>query len=58
MKKKNKLVWLLDVKKDKEDLYIEFPDSLLDQAGWKTGDKILWEETKNGYKLTKINDNI
>jgi len=56
--KKNKLVWLLDVKQDKNGSYIEFPDNLLEQVGWKLGDRILWKETKNGYELTKVNDDI
>lgn len=54
MKKDNTLSWILEVKKEGKDKYIEFPTGLLEQVGWKIGDTILFEEARDGYVLTKI----
>lgn len=31
-----------------KDLVIEFPDSLMEQVGWKAGDTVKWEIREDG----------
>lgn len=48
----------LEVKQnDHGELYIEFPDELLNQVGWDDGDTLLWEELSNGSFLIKKEEN-
>ena len=51
-----------EVKKDEEtgDLYIELPDDLMEELGWKIGDDIEWLELPNGsWQLSKKdNDDV
>jgi len=48
----------LEVKQNKHgELYIEFPDELLNQVGWDDGDTLLWEELPNGSFLIKKEEN-
>lgn len=41
-----------------KDLVIEFPDSLMEQVGWKPGDNIKWEIKDDGtchlYKVDSV----
>ena len=51
--------WTLDVKEDPEtgDQILEFPDDLMESAGWKEGDKIEWIDNKDGsWTLRKKED--
>lgn len=48
--------WTLEVKEDPEngDAILEFPDDLMEEAGWKEGDTLDWIDNKNGsYTLKK-----
>lgn len=47
--------WTLTVKQheDSEDLYIEFPEEVLNQLGWKEGDDLIWEGNNNTYYVRK-----
>jgi len=48
--------WTLDIKEDPEtgDAILEFPEDLLNQAGWKEGDTLKWTNLGNGtWSLTK-----
>jgi nitrous oxide reductase accessory protein NosL len=48
--------WTLLVEEDPEtkDLILQFPDDLLEQAGWKEGDTLEWTDNKDGsYSLKK-----
>lgn len=50
-------IYTLPVQKDEEtgDLILEFPDELMEQAGWKTGDSIEWIDNKDGsWTLRKV----
>lgn len=39
---------------DNGDQYIEIPEKMLKELGWKQGDEILWTENSDGtFKLTK-----
>ena len=37
------------------EFFLEFPDDLLDNLGWKVGDVIIWTELPNGngYSIEK-----
>lgn len=45
-----KTTWTLDVKQDPEtgDQILEFPDDLMESAGWKEGDVLEWIDNQNG----------
>ena len=41
--------WTLDVKQHEDgDYFIEFPDEVLEGAGWRAGDTIEWIDNKDG----------
>jgi len=42
--------WTLEVKEDNEtgDAILEFPDDLMQEAGWKEGDTLEWIDNKDG----------
>lgn len=44
------MIYTLPVVKDPEtgDLILEFPDEMMEQVGWKTGDTVEWIDNKNG----------
>jgi hypothetical protein len=48
----------LQVQKDEEsgELYMEFPDDLLENMDWNPGDTIVWTELSNGmgYTVEKV----
>lgn len=46
----SKTTWTLDVKQDPEtgDQILEFPDDLMESAGWKEGDVLEWIDNQNG----------
>lgn len=39
---------------DSEDLFLTFPPALLKKVGWREGDEISFESSKNGFILRKI----
>ena len=46
----------LEVQEDPEtgELYLQFPDELVDQLGWAVGDELNWTNNKDGtWTLTK-----
>jgi|TARA_B110000908_G_C10238119_1_gene444534 hypothetical protein len=46
------------VEKDADgELFIEFPDDLLDSMDWREGDQLTWTERPNGngWSVTKAN---
>ena len=46
--------WVLEVKKNRKgELYIELPPEITKSLGWKIGDRVIWEETKNGWIIKK-----
>lgn len=53
----SKTKWTLEVKHDPEtgDQILEFPDDLMESAGWAEGDNLEWIDNKNGtWTLRKI----
>lgn len=48
--------WTLEVQEDPEtgDAILQFTDEILEAAGWKEGDTLLWIDNGNGsWTLTK-----
>jgi hypothetical protein len=48
--------WTLNVEEDPEtgDAMLTFPPDLLEQAGWKEGDELVWKDNQDGsWSLTK-----
>lgn len=45
----------LEVQQDDDgELFIEFPDDLMDQMGWSAGDVLTWTQQDNGnWLITK-----
>lgn len=41
---------------DNGDLFIEFPDDLIDELGWQEGDILNWDLKGEGIVLTKLYD--
>jgi bifunctional DNA-binding transcriptional regulator/antitoxin component of YhaV-PrlF toxin-antitoxin module len=38
------------------ELFIEFPDELIDELGWKEGDILNWDLKGEGIILSKVHD--
>jgi hypothetical protein len=52
----NSSKWTIPVEEDPDtgDAIITFPPELLEQAGWKEGDTLVWKDNKDGsWTLTK-----
>jgi len=52
----DKKSWTLNVEEDPEtgDAMVTFPEDLLEIAGWKEGDDLVWTDLKDGsWSLTK-----
>jgi len=41
---------------DQRELFIEFPDELIDELGWKEGDILNWDLKSEGIVLSKVHD--
>ena len=54
-----KTSWTLDVEEDPAtgDAIITFPPDLLETAGWKEGDEIIWIDRKDGSWELKLKEN-
>lgn len=54
MENKTWTVDLLEDPEDPESLLLTFPDEMLEQAGWKPGDVLVWHVEDNGaISITK-----
>lgn len=40
--------WTVAVEKDGEDMILPLPDDLIEQAGWKIGDTLVWDVQPDG----------
>lgn len=52
--------WTIEVQEDPEtgDQILEFPDDLMESAGWKEGDVLEWIDNKDGsWTLRKKDEN-
>ena len=41
---------------DSGDLFIEFPDELIEELGWQEGDVLNWDLKGEGIVLSKVHD--
>jgi hypothetical protein len=41
---------------DSGDLFIEFPDDLIEELGWQEGDVLNWDLKGEGIVLSKVHD--
>ena len=48
--RQNRNAWTLTVEEDSEtgDAILQFPPDLLEQAGWKEGDTLIWKDLGDG----------
>ena len=42
------MTWTVTVEEDGDDFILPLPDDLLEQAGWKIGDTLVWDVRPNG----------
>ena len=51
--------WILTVQEHADgSQFIEFPDEVMEEAGWKPGDQLKWTDRGDGsWLLTKIHEN-
>ena len=44
--------------RDNGELYLEFPDELMEDMGWNEGDTLEWKDNGDGsWTIQKVNDN-
>ena len=51
MKQANENKWVLEVQEDPDnpdELILQFPDEVMNQAGWKAGDTLIWTDMGDG----------
>lgn len=55
----SKTNWTLTVQEDPEtgDQILEFPDDLMESAGWKEGDVLEWIDNKDGSWTLRKKEN-
>jgi bifunctional DNA-binding transcriptional regulator/antitoxin component of YhaV-PrlF toxin-antitoxin module len=55
----SKTNWTLTVQEDPEtgDQILEFPDDLMESAGWKEGDVLQWIDNKDGSWILRKKEN-
>lgn len=52
---KNSYIAHVEEDPDTRELFLVFPEGLLDQVGWKIGDDIRWIDNKDGtWSLKKV----
>jgi bifunctional DNA-binding transcriptional regulator/antitoxin component of YhaV-PrlF toxin-antitoxin module len=49
--------YFLEVQEDENgDLFISFPDEVIEELGWEEGDILEWKLKGSGIVLSKLND--
>jgi bifunctional DNA-binding transcriptional regulator/antitoxin component of YhaV-PrlF toxin-antitoxin module len=49
--------YILEIQEDNNgDLFIVFPEEIIEELNWKEGDVLDWKMKNNGFVLTKLND--
>ena len=49
--------YILEVQEDENgELFITFPEEVVEHLGWEEGDILNWDVKGNGIILTKVND--
>jgi bifunctional DNA-binding transcriptional regulator/antitoxin component of YhaV-PrlF toxin-antitoxin module len=49
--------YILEVEEDENgELFITFPEEVVEHLGWEQGDVLNWDVKGNGIILTRVND--
>jgi hypothetical protein len=49
--------YIIEVQEDQDgELFIEFPDEIIEELGWQEGDILSWNLKGEGIVLSKLND--
>ena len=49
--------YILEVQEDKNgEVFVVFPDDIIEELGWQEGDILEWKLKSNGIILSKLND--
>ena len=49
--------YILEVQEDENgELYITFPDEIIEELGWQEGDVLNWDVRGEGIILSKVHD--
>jgi bifunctional DNA-binding transcriptional regulator/antitoxin component of YhaV-PrlF toxin-antitoxin module len=49
--------YILEVQEDENgELYIEFPEDVIEELGWQEGDILNWDVRGEGIVLSKVHD--
>jgi bifunctional DNA-binding transcriptional regulator/antitoxin component of YhaV-PrlF toxin-antitoxin module len=49
--------YILEVQEDQDgELFIEFPDEIIEELGWEEGDILSWDVKGNGIVLSRVNE--
>jgi bifunctional DNA-binding transcriptional regulator/antitoxin component of YhaV-PrlF toxin-antitoxin module len=49
--------YILEIEEDEfGELFLTFPDELIEELGWREGDILNWDLQGEGVVLTKVND--
>jgi hypothetical protein len=49
--------YILEVQEDKNgEVFVVFPDDIIEELGWQEGDILEWKLKGNGIILSKLND--
>ena len=49
--------YFLEIQEDENgDLFISFPDEVIEELGWEEGDILEWKLKGSGIVLSKLND--
>jgi bifunctional DNA-binding transcriptional regulator/antitoxin component of YhaV-PrlF toxin-antitoxin module len=49
--------YIIEVQEDQDgELFIEFPEDIIEELGWQEGDVLSWNLKGEGIVLSKLND--
>ncbi len=49
--------YIIEVQEDQDgELFIEFPEEIIEELGWQEGDILSWDLKGEGIVLSKLND--
>jgi hypothetical protein len=49
--------YIIEVQEDQDgELFIEFPEEIIEELGWQEGDILSWNLKGEGIVLSKLND--
>jgi len=49
--------YIVEVQEDQDgELFIEFPEEIIEELGWQEGDILSWDLKGEGIVLSKLND--